>query len=104
MSKVKSDQIIGILGAMPEEIVLIQSESKNVVTHKINEFITLYEGELENKKIVFGISGVGKTFASSVVTTMIHKFNITSLIFTGIAGGLRKFLIFFQKQCQNHLV
>eukprot|EP01080_Neovahlkampfia_damariscottae_P011951 gene11951-5352_t len=81
-------QTIGILGAMPEEIQLIQSEAQNVVEHKLNDFTTIYEGILENKKIVFGVSGVGKTFASSVVTTMIHKFHITTLIFTGLAGGM----------------
>eukprot|EP01080_Neovahlkampfia_damariscottae_P005324 gene5324-9134_t len=86
--ELKTNSVIGVLGAMPEEIQLIQQKAKNVVTHKLNNFITIFEGEIEGKKIVFGNSGVGKTFASSVVTTMINQFQITSLIFTGLAGGM----------------
>lgn len=53
--------------------------------HGIFEFI---EGQILGAEVVVALSNVGKTFASSVATTMIIAFNATRVIFTGVGGGL----------------
>jgi adenosylhomocysteine nucleosidase len=114
-TEIKTQKIIGVLGAMPEEIQLIKEKAKNVIVHKLNEIMTIFEGELEGKKIIFAHSGVGKTFASSVVTTMIVQFKIEALIFTGLAGAMSESLglgdvvigkdvIDYEMDCRNFIL
>ena len=47
-----------------------------------------YSGEINGIKTVVVISGWGKVAAAATVATLIHKFNISELIFTGVAGAL----------------
>ena len=81
--------MIGILGAMHEEIKEIR---KNVTNQKKiyigdYEFIT---GKLANKEIVLAFSGIGKVNSATSATLMISKFNINKLVFVGIAGSISK--------------
>ena len=55
----------------------------------MNPFLTMYTGSLHGKDVVFASPGVGMVFAATAVTTMIDKYNIVAVIFTGVAGGLK---------------
>jgi adenosylhomocysteine nucleosidase len=79
--------IYGIMAAMPEEIEgvvkLIENPEKKIIGGR--EYTV---GTIHDKKVVVVFSRWGKVAAASTVTTLIDVFNITQLIFTGIAGGI----------------
>ena len=78
---------IGILAAMPQEIVKLEENvTDQVKTQKgIFSFTT---GKLGGKDVVFGAANIGMVFAGSAATTMINEFGATAIVFTGVAGGL----------------
>ena len=82
-----SERIIGIMGAIPQEIngvVSLLSNKKEVNIGKRSYFT----GELNNQKVVVVYSRIGKVAAATTVSTLILEFKITALIFTGVAGGI----------------
>ena len=81
--------MIGIIGAIPEEVNAIIAEMHISETKNIgNRIYTI--GKLENKNVVVVFSRIGKVAATITTTTLIQEFKITQLIFTGVAGGLAK--------------
>lgn len=79
--------MIGIIGAMDEEIQLYKEEMGNIrETHKAG--ITYFSGELKGKNIVLCKSGVGKVNASVCTQILIDQFQVEQVIFTGVAGAL----------------
>ena len=81
------NRIIGIMGAMPEEINGII----NLLTDK-EEFLlgmrTYFVGKLNGIKTVVVFSRWGKVAAATTVSTLILKFNVTEIIFTGVSGAI----------------
>lgn len=82
-----SERIIGIIGAIPQEINGVVNLLTNKQEHKIGRR-SYFTGELNNQKVVVVYSRVGKVAASATVTTLILEFNVSELIFTGVAGGI----------------
>ncbi|TGN29708.1 5'-methylthioadenosine/adenosylhomocysteine nucleosidase [Empedobacter tilapiae] len=82
-----SERIIGIMGAIPQEINGVVNLLANKKEHKIGRR-SYFTGELNNQKVVVVYSRVGKVAASATVTTLILEFKISKLIFTGVAGGI----------------
>lgn len=80
-------QRIAILGAMPEEIQLLESKLTQVKTKSILGF-QFKTGKLNGKKIVLTETGIGKVNAAMVTTLIIKEFHPKSIIFTGIAGAI----------------
>ena len=84
-----SDECIGIMAAMPEEIEgvvkLIEHPKEVSIGNRIYT-----KGTIENKKVVVVFSRWGKVAAASTVTTLIDMFNVNKIIFTGIAGALQE--------------
>lgn len=79
--------MIGIIGAIPEEVNAIINEMQISESRKIgNRIYTI--GKLEEQEIVVVFSRIGKVAAAITTTTLIHEFKIKQLIFTGVAGGL----------------
>jgi len=77
---------IGIIGAMVEEIELLNQNVK--ITNKTElAGITYYEGNFHGVDIVYCKSGVGKVNAA-VTTQLLFTFNVNSVWFTGVAGAL----------------
>jgi adenosylhomocysteine nucleosidase len=80
-------RIIGIMGAMPEEINgiidLIEDKEKFHFGHRL-----YYKGTLQGNQVVAVISGWGKVAAATTVTNLITRFQISELIFTGVAGAM----------------
>lgn len=80
---------IGIIGAMDLEIELL----KNKIVIRRRENIAgfdFYIGSIDNKNIIITCCGVGKVNAASCTQILIDRFNVDSIINTGIAGGLHE--------------
>lgn len=79
---------IGILSAMHDEIDALLKSLKNV--HKTTKGQrTYYSGTLFNKEVVLVFSRWGKVASTMTTTQLINDYNLTELIFTGVAGGLQ---------------
>ncbi|WP_037465375.1 5'-methylthioadenosine/adenosylhomocysteine nucleosidase [Shimazuella kribbensis] len=97
--------MIGIIGAMDVEIEQLlrnmeDTKSKNIYG---NQFIT---GILANMTVAVTKSGVGKVNAALSAHTMIKEYNVTSIIFIGVAGALHPELnigdMIVSTVCQEH--
>ena len=80
-------RIIGIMGAMPEEIDSITHllSGKRVVTMGMRTYTI---GELAGVSTVVVFSRWGKVAAAITVSTLILEFKVTELLFTGVAGAV----------------
>ena len=81
-------EYIGIISAMDNEISLLLKEAKIDKEETIGG-VTFHIGSLKNKPVIISRAGIGKVRASSGVTTLLNTYNISKVIFTGVAGGLR---------------
>lgn len=80
-------QRIAILGAMPEEVQLLESQLEHPKTKNILGF-EFKTGKLNGKKVVIGETGIGKVNASITTTLIIKQFSPKVIIFTGVAGAV----------------
>ena len=85
----KGDDIprTGIISAMDNEISLLL---KNADIDYVSEIggEKFYAGSLCGKDVVIVKSGIGKVLAAAGASALLNNFNITSVLFTGIAGGV----------------
>lgn len=81
-------EYIGIISAMDIEINLLLKEAKIDEEKEIGG-VKYYVGTLKDKPVVISRAGIGKVRASSGVTSLLNGYNISNVIFTGVAGGLR---------------
>ena len=79
--------MVGIIGAMSEEVNIIKDEMQFSYEEIIGKF-TFYIGSQRKKKIVLAESGIGKVNAAMLATIMIVKFNVKAVCFSGVAGAL----------------
>ncbi|WP_138493140.1 5'-methylthioadenosine/adenosylhomocysteine nucleosidase [Paenibacillus pinistramenti] len=96
---------IGILGAMKEELDLLlqQMEDPRTDRHGGIAFVT---GKLRGRSVVVSMSGVGKVNAAVTTQLMIDRYQVTSVLFTGVAGAVDPNLqigdIVISSSCQQH--
>ncbi|MFD1316114.1 5'-methylthioadenosine/adenosylhomocysteine nucleosidase [Namhaeicola litoreus] len=78
---------IGIISAMPEEI---EAVIDHMTTHRshIKGMRTYHVGELYGREIVLVFSRWGKVAAATTATQLIEDFNLSEIVFTGVAGAL----------------
>lgn len=81
--------MIGIIGAMDEEISVISSEIKNLTVYDINN-IKFYKGKIYDKDIVLVKSGIGMVNASITTTLLFKEFGVDKILFSGVAGSLNR--------------
>ncbi len=79
---------LGIMGAEPKEVEGIVQCLEQVQTTQIG-MRDYHEGLLNGKQVVVVYSRCGKPAAAATVSALIHEFQITELIFTGVAGALQ---------------
>ncbi|MDR0382711.1 MAG: 5'-methylthioadenosine/adenosylhomocysteine nucleosidase [Spirochaetaceae bacterium] len=79
--------MIGIIGAMEEEVAILQSRIQNLAVVKVGVF-EYFTGSLEGKSIVLLRCGIGKANAAIGAAVMIDRFNPKLVINTGCAGGV----------------
>ncbi|MFN5458779.1 MAG: 5'-methylthioadenosine/adenosylhomocysteine nucleosidase [Bacteroidota bacterium] len=82
-------EIVGLMGAMPEEIQGFISLFENYEIEQIGGRV-FYVGKINGIKTIVVFSRWGKVAAATTVTTLINHFNITNLIFTGVAGAINE--------------
>ncbi|WJG08887.1 5'-methylthioadenosine/adenosylhomocysteine nucleosidase [Aliiglaciecola sp. LCG003] len=77
---------IAILGAMDEEVALLQASLENVTVSKHASF-TFYSGQLHGSDITVVKCGIGKVAAAVATTILIDRFTPDVVVNTGSAGG-----------------
>lgn len=77
---------IAILGAMEEEISLLQQSLENLVTIE-HAHLTIYCGELNGAQVILTKCGIGKVAAAVATTIIVNKFAPDYVVNTGSAGG-----------------
>ncbi|WP_239762006.1 MULTISPECIES: 5'-methylthioadenosine/adenosylhomocysteine nucleosidase [unclassified Mammaliicoccus] len=79
--------MIGIIGAMEEEVEILKSSIENRETIQIAHVI-FYKGNIEDKQVVLAQSGIGKVNAAITATLLINEFKPNLIINTGSAGSV----------------
>jgi adenosylhomocysteine nucleosidase len=102
---VTPDRVVGIMGAMPEEIDDMIPLIKN---HRQIQMggRTYHLGTIHQTHVVLVFSRWGKVAAATTAATLILSFRITELIFTGVAGAIHPHLhvgdMVIGKKCYQH--
>lgn len=81
------EKYIGIIVAEIKELEAIKEIMRSIEEIKVYN-LTLFKGEINNKKYILVRSGVGKVNAARVTQILIDKFDIEYIINTGSAGAL----------------
>lgn len=79
---------VGIMAAMPEELEAVLelfSAREPVIHHGQRAF---HRGRIGEQAVVAAYSRCGKVAAAATATELIVRFEIASLVFTGLAGGI----------------
>jgi len=79
--------MIGIIGAMEDELSFLCETMGKYITQKIGEF-DFYTGKIEGKDITLLRCGIGKVNAAVGCALLIHRFKSNCVINTGSAGGI----------------
>ncbi len=78
---------LAIVSAMREELAavlaLMPAESRSIIAGR--EF---FRGRLHGQEVVLVLSRIGKVAAAATAVTLIERFGVTAIVFTGVAGGL----------------
>lgn len=85
--KESQEEVIGIIGAMDEELATLKEAAKVSEPEKIAD-MEFCKGELDGKEVVIVQCGMGKVNAGICAHTLINDFGCTKIINTGVAGSL----------------
>ena len=83
------DRVLGIMGAMPEEVYGIVGLMTGIQEYSIG-MRTYYTGKIKGIQTVLVFSRWGKVAAATTVSTLLHKFDVTEILFTGVAGAVNE--------------
>ncbi|WP_117161582.1 5'-methylthioadenosine/S-adenosylhomocysteine nucleosidase [Paraliobacillus sp. X-1268] len=79
--------IIGIIGAMDQEIALLKDNMTNIEKEEKIANCLFITGSLKGKSVVILQSGIGKVNAAMATTILHERYKPTYIINTGSAGG-----------------
>ncbi|MGL5971898.1 MAG: 5'-methylthioadenosine/S-adenosylhomocysteine nucleosidase, partial [Cetobacterium sp.] len=79
--------LIGIIGAMNEEVIQLKEIMNLVETKELGGY-QFFKGNLLGKDVVLVECGIGKVNAAICSTLLIQEFKVDKVLFTGVAGGL----------------
>jgi len=79
--------MIGIIGAMEDELSLLCETMGKYYTQKIGNF-EFFTGQIEGKDVTLLRCGIGKVNAAVGCASLIHRFKPSCVINTGSAGGI----------------
>ena len=87
MEQHSKETVVGIIGAMPEEVASLKNALETSEIRKIAdmEFCT---GTLDGRKAVVVQCGIGKVNAGICAQILVSVFGVTHVINTGVAGSL----------------
>ena len=92
---------------MPEEIAPILEKLESYKSHEVADNV-YYEGLFSGVELIIAHSKIGKVFSTLTASTMIHKFGVEVMLFSGVAGGINPKLkigdmIVAKNLCQHDL-
>lgn len=82
-------KVIGIIGAMEEEVSMLIGQMKNKVTKTIAG-MDFHQGRLWEQETVVVQSGIGKVNMAICTQILVDVYQVNAVINTGVAGGLYK--------------
>jgi len=85
--KVNTREYIGIISAMDNEIAVLLEKAEIERVDTIAD-VDYHIGTLNGANVIITRAGIGKIRSSSCATAMFVKYNVSEVIFTGIAGGV----------------
>jgi adenosylhomocysteine nucleosidase len=98
-------EIIGLIGAMDEEIKLLLERMEDKET-TVKAGIHYYIGNILGKSVVLCKSGVGKVNAAVTTQILLDTFGVSRVLFTGVAGAVHPELnigdIVISSACVQH--
>ena len=78
---------IALVSAFDSELYAFRDEG-NIERTEVVDGRTVYLGTLAGNNVLMTISGVSMVNASMAAATLVERFNVTHLVFSGIAGGV----------------
>jgi adenosylhomocysteine nucleosidase len=78
---------IAVMSAFPPELIALEAATSDQKRYDAHGF-TFITGTLEGKPIVLFLSGVSMVNAAMTTQMALDRFNVTRIIFSGIAGGV----------------
>ncbi len=78
---------IGIMGAMAEEVSLLH-DHMGQATREMRGMREYTSGNIRGQSVTVVFSRWGKVAAASTATTLVERFGVDFLVFTGVAGAL----------------
>jgi adenosylhomocysteine nucleosidase len=78
---------IAVMSAFEPELTLLLGQLQTPARHSING-VDFSTGTLQGKPVVLFLSGISMVNASMNTQLVLDRFNIQSLVFSGIAGGV----------------
>ena len=79
--------IIGIMGAMPDEVDQLCAKLENVTVEPYGG-VEYHRGTLAGKQVVVCCAGMGKANAAATTQVLITRYGAEKIIFSGIAGNM----------------
>jgi adenosylhomocysteine nucleosidase len=80
--------MLGIIGAMDEEVAKIKEQLTDVQVES-RAAMDFYKGKLDGREVVVVRSGIGKVNAAMCAQILADVYHVSGIINTGIAGSLR---------------
>src|SRR5262249_39194699 len=80
--------MLGIISAMPDEITAIVESLAEVTTRTLGHR-EYHAGNFEDTPVVVVFSGWGKVAAASTTAQLIAAYDVTDIVFSGVAGAVR---------------
>lgn len=81
-------KIIGIIGAMEEEVARLKEQMEDVSV-QTKASMDFFRGRLKGREVVVVRSGIGKVNAGICTQILVDEYKVSAVINTGIAGSLR---------------
>ena len=80
---------VAIVSALRGELHALQGGLRGAQSVRLagREF---HHGEIHGHPVVLVLSGIGKVAAATTAVLLLHEFNARQIVFTGVAGGLRR--------------
>ena len=78
---------VAVISAFPPEIGALNAATKDPKTFDVNG-VKFTTGQMEGKPVVVFLSGVSMVNAAMTTQMALDRFNLTRIVFSGIAGGV----------------
>ncbi|HEX8781912.1 MAG TPA: hypothetical protein VF764_00970, partial [Steroidobacteraceae bacterium] len=80
--------MLAIISAMPDEITAIVQSLAEVTTQTLGRR-QYHAGNFADTPVVVVFSGWGKVAAAATTTQLIASYDVTDIVFTGVAGAVQ---------------